>query len=129
MLIHTIDDAACRGIEYHSASAFIPKIGMLLKIEGGLLVPAAGTDKPSYICLCDRESSITEGDEIPVHRLDGAFILEDHNGGDFSEIKVGTKLNIADDSIHLSTAAGGCAEVISISEPLEGGYIIRVRIS
>ncbi len=129
MLIHTIDDSVVRGIEYHEADSITPKIGMLLKNVGGKLVTASGTDKPTYLCLCESETSLTAGDMIPVHRLDSAFVLEDDTNLNLSEVATGTKLTIAEDGTHLAIATGGSMELVYKEAKPEGGYIARVRIS
>ncbi|MBQ8005343.1 MAG: hypothetical protein IJ303_03420 [Clostridia bacterium] len=129
MLIHTIDDAAVRGIEYHEAAAITPKIGMLLKNVNGKLTTASGTDKPTYLCLCEREVSLSAGEVIPVHRLDSAFVLEDETELDLSEIPTGSKLTIGEDGTHLAIATGGAIELVYKEEKPQGGYIARIRIS
>lgn len=67
--IHSIDDNRISGIEYLPCGAITPKVGMALVQSGGNLALATGTNAPTYISMCEKDSPCTAGDIIPVIRV------------------------------------------------------------
>lgn len=126
-MIHKTDDNRVPGIEYLPCSAITPKIGMLLKQTSGNLAIASGTDVPTYISMCDKDSACTAGDIIPVIRVNKDMVLETVCSAAFTSIKLGSKVTIASDGLRVTaTTTDGVAEVVYI-DGTESGSMVRVR--
>lgn len=125
--IHSTDDNRVPGIEYLPCSAITPKIGMLLKQTSGNLALASGTDVPTYISMCERESACDAGDLIPVLRVGHDMILETSFSASASAIKLGSKVTIASDGLRVTaTTTNGVAEVVYM-DGTASGSMCRVR--
>ena len=74
--IHSIDDNRISGIEYLPCGAITPKVGMALVQSGGNLALATGTNAPTYISMCEKDSPCTAGDIIPVIRVNKDMIFD-----------------------------------------------------
>lgn len=74
--IHSIDDNRISGIEYLPCGAITPKVGMALVQTSGNLALATGTNAPTYISMCEKDSPCTAGDIIPVIRVNKDMIFE-----------------------------------------------------
>lgn len=125
--IHTTDDGRVPGIEYLPCGAITPKIGMALKQTGGNLAAATAAVAPTYISLCERETAVTEGELIPVLRVQPDMIFETEWSEDASTIKLGDKVKInAGDAMSVTATTGGVAEVVNILGTAAGDAV-RVR--
>ena len=127
--IHSIDDSLTRGIEYMPASAIVPKAGLPLYMDGGVLAVASGTTKPTHLCLCERETALEEGEIIPVMRIDGAIVFETSNSASLEGVHLGDKVTLAADGTQVTaTTEGGIAEIV-YKEGDAAGSTVRVRFA
>ena len=125
--IHTVGRAGVHGTEYLPAGAIIPKIGLALKMTGGKLAVAGGTDKPAYICQLEKDSALADGEIIPVERVSAETIYATKNQAAFTSVKVGDKVTLHTDGMQVTaTNASGVAEVVGI-HGTEVGSTILVR--
>lgn len=127
-MIHSTDDGRVPAAEYLPAGAITPRAGMALKQTGGLLVSAVGADAPSYICLCERETACTAGEDIPVARVSGDIVFETAFSADASGVALGDKVTISADGLSVTATAGGPAEVVYIDGTGKGS-MCRVRFA
>lgn len=127
--IHTTADGRATGIEYLSAGAITPKVGMALYQTAGNLAVAAGTTKPTYICMCERETALTAGEVIPVTRVYADIVYETTLSAAGTSLKPGDKVTIAAGGEQVTaTTTDGVAEIVAIEDPASGGKV-RVRFA
>lgn len=125
--IHKIDDNRVPGIEYLPAGEITPKIGMALDLTGGKLALAAGTTRPAYLSMCERETACTGGELIPVIRLGGDMVLETTFAVAATAVKLGDKVTVHTDGGQVTaTTTGGVAEVVYM-DGTAAGSMCRVR--
>ena len=128
-MTHSISDGRVPPLEYLPVSTITPTIGMALIQTGGMLAIATGTNKPTYIAMCERESVCTAGELIPVMRVQSDIIFETSNSVAFTSVKLGNKVTLTADGTQVTaTTTGGVAEVVYI-EGTATGSVIRVRFS
>lgn len=94
------------------AGGITPKAGMALVQAGGSLAVAAGANAPAYISMCGKASACTEGELIPVIRVDHNTIYETTNSAPFSSVNRGDKVTLHSDGMRVTADAGGAAEVV-----------------
>lgn len=111
IMIHQTDDGRVPGMEYLPCSAMAPKVGMALKLEGGQLVAAGGTDAPVYLSVTERKTACEAGELIPVIRILPDIVFEAPSPAGLTA-KPGDKLQLASNGMGLSTGAGGGAEIV-----------------
>lgn len=127
--IHTTADGRATGIEYLPAGAITPKVGMALHMNGGNLAIAAGTTKPQYISMCERETALTAGEAIPVMRVYDDIIYETTLSVAGTSLKLGDKVTIATGGEQVTaTTTDGVAEIVGIVDAALGGKV-RVRFA
>lgn len=127
--IHTTADGRATGIEYLPAGAITPKVGMALYQNGGNLAVAAGTTKPAYISMCERETALTAGEVIPVMRVYDDIIYETTLSAAGTSLKLGDKVTIATGGEQVTaTTTDGVAEIVAIEDSALGGKV-RVRFA
>lgn len=127
--VHSIDGGRACGLEYLPCSAIVPKVGMAMVQSGGNLAVAAGTVKPTYICMCEKETACAEGDLIPVMRVLPDMVLETTFSAAASSIKLGSKVTIAAGGLQVTaTTTDGVAEVVYM-EDTAAGSVVRVRFN
>lgn len=127
--IHTTADGRATGIEYLPAGAITPKVGMALYQTGGNLAIAAGTTKPTYICMCERETALTAGEVIPVIRVYDDIVFETTLSAAGTSLKLGDKVTIATGGEQVTaTTTDGVAQIVAIEDPAAGGKV-RVRFA
>lgn len=125
--IYSIDDGRNAPVEYLPVSAMTPKAGMAMVQEGGLLVPATGTEKPTYICMREDAAAVEAGKQIPVCRVQGDMVFETVAAADMSAVKQGDKVTISTDGMGVTaTTASGVAEIVAMDGTAEGSCV-RVR--
>ena len=125
--IHTTDDGRVPGIEYLPCGAITPKIGMALKQTGGNLAVATAATSPTYISLCERETVVTEGELIPVMRVQPDMIFETEWSAEATSVKLGDRVKLhASDGMSVTATTGGVAEVVNILGTAVGDAV-RVR--
>lgn len=125
--IYSTDDNRISGIEYLPCSAITPKVGMALIQSGGNLELATGTNAPTYISMCEKDSPCTEGDIIPVIRVNKDMIFETTFAAAETSVKLGDKVTLYTDGLQVTgTTASGVAEVVYMDGTAEGD-MCRVR--
>lgn len=126
-LVHSTDDHRAVHLEYHPVSAIVPKVGMAMVMTSGKLAVAAGTTKPQYICMTQRESACQAGEIIPVIRVAADIVLETSFSTGASANNLGSKVTVSADGMQVtSTTTDGVAEVIYM-DGTEAGSMCRVR--
>ena len=125
--IYSTDDNRVPGIEYLPASAITPKVGMALVQSGGNLALATGTNAPTYISMCEKDSPCAAGDIIPVIRVGKDMILETTFAAAATSIELGDKVTLHTDGLQVTaTTANGVAEVVYM-DGTASGSMCRVR--
>ena len=126
-LVHSHDDGQAKPFEYLPAGAGLTlEPGTALKMAGGVLAIASGTDVPAYISETSAAST-TEGQTIAVSRVDGARIYETELSEAAEALSPGAKHTIdATGGKITATATGGAAEVVGY-EGKAAGDKVRVR--
>lgn len=123
---HAVDGGHNPPHEYLEAEGLTPKVGMALKLSGGKLVTAAGSDVPTYISMTERQTPCAAGELIPVVRISGEHTYETSFSAAATAVKLGDKLTISADGLEVTATKGGAAEVTAIDGTDKGG-ICRVR--
>jgi len=67
--IYQTDDGHELPFEYLPCAAITPKYGMAMKITGGKLAIASGTDKPEYMCAREESAAVAAGTVIPAVKV------------------------------------------------------------
>ena len=80
--------------EYLPCSAITPKLGMALVFSSGNLAIAAGTAKPAYISMCEKEAAVTAGTRIPVIKVQPDQVFECTCSASLSGVNVGDKVTL-----------------------------------
>lgn len=127
-LIHSVDGGYIPAIEYLPCSAIVPKIGMAMLQKKGKLAMATGTNAPTYISMCERDTACAEGDAIPVLRVDPGIIFETTISADAASLHPGDKIVIGGGAVDVDATTGGAAELVYI-DGTESGSMVRVRFA
>ena len=128
-LIHTVEDGHVPAFEYLPCSAIVPKVGMALTQSGGNLVLAAGTNKPAYISMCERDAACTAGDLIPVIRVTPDIVFETTAQAALTAVKPGDRVTLHTDGLQVTaTTASGVAEIVQKDADAAGSRV-RVRFA
>ena len=128
-LIHSYDDGQIRPWEYLPCDDIAISVGMALAMSSGHLVKATGTTKPTYISMTDATVA-TDGDLVPVIRVDSGIIFETTNTAAMSGVGIGAKVTLHTDGLQVTaTTASGVAEVVSKDAAADAGSggVVRVR--
>lgn len=127
--IHTVEGGYIPSFEYLPASAITPKVGMALKLSGGKLALASGTDKPEYIAMCERGSAVTAGELVPVIKVSDNITFGVPASAAMTAVNIGDKVTIHTDGMQVTaTKTGGTAMVVGC-EGTAVGDIQYVRIT
>ncbi len=113
--IYQTDSGRVPGFEYMPCDAITPKLGMAMKLDGGKLKKASGTDKPKYISMTEREAACASGELIPVVRVGEDIVFSAPTPSGFTALP-GATVQISSDGCGLSASAGGAAEVVRSGE-------------
>jgi hypothetical protein len=125
--IHSTNDGHVPPTEYIPAGAITPKVGMALYQNAGNLAVASGTNKPTYISVCEKDAAVTAGEAIPVIRVEEGMIFGVELSASGSSLKLGDKVTIATDGLRVTaTTTDGVAEIVGI-EGTAAGDVVRVR--
>lgn len=125
--IYSTDDNRVPGIEYMPASAITPKVGMALVQSDDNLALAIGTNAPTYISMCEKDSPCTAGDIIPVIRVNKDMIFETTFAAEATSVKLGSKVTLHTDGLQVTaTTTNGVAEVVYM-DGTASGNMCRVR--
>ncbi len=123
-LPHQTNDGRVPPFEYLPAGAITPKVGMALYMNGGNLAVASGTTKPTYICMCTKETALTAGDIIPVIRVEDGMILATTLSAAGTSLKLGNKVTLATGGEQVTaTTTDGIAEIVGIVDTAVGGEV------
>ena len=122
---HQTNDGRVPPFEYLPAGAITPKVGMALYMNAGNLAIAAGTTKPTYICMCEKDAAVAAGDIIPVIRVDDGMILSVPLSASGTALKLGNKVTIATGGLQVTNAtADGIAEIVGIMGTAVGDEVL-----
>lgn len=124
---HSVDDGQAMPFETLPATAGLAvNVGTALTVTAGKLALAAGTTKPSYICMTARAAT-TDGERLPVQRVADKVIYQTELSEAAAGLAMGGKHTIAADGGGITaTTASGVAEVVSF-EGTAAGDTVRVR--
>lgn len=122
------NDGRVPPFEYRAASAITPKVGMALVVNtSGQLALATGATKPTYICMCEKNSALTAGEVIPVTRVEDGMIFATSFSAAGTSLKIGNKVTLATDGLRVTaTTTDGVAEIVEIVNTAVDGEV-RVR--
>ena len=125
-LLHTLDTAdAPPLVELDAKSGTAYTIGLALTLTGGQAVAAAGTVKPSYICMTDKTAA--EGDKVQAVRVLASQVYDATLSTAGASLKPGAKVTLSADGTQVTaTTEGGVAEIISM-DGAASGDVVRVR--
>lgn len=125
--IDIVDGGRNPGHEYLPAGAIVPKVGMALVMSGGKLAIASGTTAPTYICMTERDTALTDGEIIPVFRVLPDEVFQTTFSAAAASVKLGDKVTLHTDGLQVTaTTTGGVAEVVGI-DGTAAGDSVRVR--
>ena len=124
----SIEDGHVPAFAYLPSGAITPKLGMALTQSSGLLAVATGTTKPSYICMCEKESAVTSGELLPVIRVTDDIVFRTTCSASFADRKLGDRVTLhASNGLQVTaTTTNGVATVVGI-EGTESGSAVSVR--
>lgn len=76
-VIYQTEDGRVPVWEYYDAVGLTPAVGMALKLTGGKLVMATGTEKPQFVSMRTQKNVVVDGDpQIPVIHVNDGVTLE-----------------------------------------------------
>ena len=128
-IIHSVDNGHVPTLEYLPCDAITPKIGLAMTLNGGKLVIAGGTTKPTYICVTERDAAITAGDMVPCFRILPEMVFETTFSAAATSIKIGNKVTVASTGEQVTaTTTDGVAEVVEMDGTAAGAKC-RVRLA
>lgn len=123
----TIDRAGIQPWETHPCSAITPKVGLALAFSSGKLAIAAGTTKPEFICMENRDSAVTAGTMIHVMPVNEHIVFETKASAALTSVTVGSKVTLTTDGLKVTaTTTGGVAEILEMDGTAAGSKV-RVR--
>ena len=122
---HQTNDGRVPPFEYLPAGAITPKVGMALYMNAGNLAIASGTTKPTYICMCEKETAVAAGDIIPVIRVDDGMIFAVPLSAAGTSLKLGNKVTLATGGLQVTaTTTDGVAEIVGIIGTAVGDEVL-----
>ena len=112
--------------EYLPCSAITPKIGMALVQTSGNLAIAAGTTRPAYISMTEKDAAVTAGTLIPVIRVQPDQVFETTNSASLSGVSVGSKVTLhASNGLQVTgTTTGGVATIVAKDADASGSRVL-----
>lgn len=114
-LIHSTGDHRVPVNELMPCGAIVPKVGMAMVLTGGNLAAAAGTTKPTHICMEERASACTSGELIHVIRAEADITFAAPLTADGAALKVGDKVTLSADGMGVTaTTTSGVAQIAGI---------------
>lgn len=125
-LPHKSDTGAHQPWEWLPAAAGTYKVGQLLNVSGGQLVPVEGasTTTPAYLCQAD--VTVDGGKTVPVQRVTGSYIYETQLSAAAEGAAIGIKLQVSAGGLQADAAAAGTFEIVEI-EGTAAGSTVRGR--
>ena len=121
--IHSHDTGAVLPWEYMKATAGTYKAGQLLNAVDGALKPVSAASKttPGYLCMAN--ITVTEGQPIPVTRIQHTAIYETQLSAAAEGAAEGSKLEVSAGGLQVDNAAAGTFEIIYIEATTEGATV------
>lgn len=124
-LVHRNQDGHVQPFESRAAGAITPKTGLALYENAGVLAVAAGTTKPTYICVTNAGGAVASGTMIDVQRVDPGAVYETECTAAFTDVKAGSKVTLSADGLGVTaTTTSGVAEVVQIDGTAIGSRIL-----
>lgn len=124
--VYTTDDGRNLPNEYLPAGAITPKLGMALKLTSGKLAAAKGADVPLYLSMIERDTPCTDGEVIPVVRVNADVVWRTTASVAMTGVVPGDKVTISTDSMEVTATKSGQAEVVGM-DGTEKGSVVFVR--
>lgn len=119
-LLQTVSGGHVPAFEYHPASAFQPQVGMVLKLDGGLLVKSGASEVPEFVAMKRADAALTEGEMIPVVRVMPEIEFGVPASADMAAVPVGSKVTIHADGLRVTATTGGPAKITGREGTAEG---------
>lgn len=121
-MIYSVDDGHVPAWEYLPASnGLVPKAGMALTQTSGELGVAAGSVKPTYIAMVEKDTACAKGDIIPVIRVTPDIVFATSNTAAFSSVTLGSKVTTSAGLQVTTSTSSGVAEVIAVDDKAKAG--------
>ncbi len=123
---HKTDTGAVLPWEYMPAAAGSYQAGQLLNASAGALTPISAASKttPGYLCMAN--ITVTEGQLVPVTRIQHTAVYETQLSAEAAAAKEGTKLQVSAGGLQADAAAEGTFEITYI-EGTAAGSMVRGR--
>jgi len=108
--------------EYLPAAAGTYQAGQMLTVKTGQVaaIGKASTTTPPYLCMAD--VTATDGQVIPVTRVDMDCIYETQLKALYADAKVGVKMQVDADGLTVSQGAGNF-EVVAVDGTQQGSRV------
>lgn len=92
------------------AGAITPKYGMALYLTSGKLAVAAGSNKPTHICMAEYGEALTAGTPIPVMKITPEQVWESVRDDASSNVVIGSAYDVATGGlkVDVSSTTNGC---------------------
>ena len=120
-MIHSYDDGEVRPWEYVPCDDIAISVGMALVLSSGHLVKATGTTKPTFISMTDKTVT-TDGDPVPVVRIDHGIVFETTNTAAMSGVSIGQSVTLHTDALQVTaTTSSGVAQVVAKDATADAG--------
>lgn len=126
--IHSTDDGRVLPWEYLPAEGLVSQVGMALKLSGGVLTPATGTDLPQYLSMRQADAAVEAGGRIPVVRVQPDVVWETELTAAGGALSVGTRVTLSADGMGVTATTGGHAEIVEMLGTAAGDRV-RVRLN
>ncbi len=122
-LPHKSDNGAVPPWEYLPAAEGTYQPGQLMKFSGGKLtaVSAACTTTPGFLCVAS--ATITDGDLIPVTRVQRDLIYETQLSADAAGAAPGTMLQVSAGGLTADAGAAGTFEITYLEDTAAGSAV------
>lgn len=121
-LIKTTNDGHVPPFIYLPCGDFTPKLGMALKMTGGSLALASGTDMPPYICMTEGKENMKDK-QIPVIEVTPDIVFSVITS---SAVTRGDSVTISADGLSVTATKGGAAYIVN-TEEADGGTEASIR--
>ena len=120
------EDGRAAPWEYLPCSAITPKLGMALVFSSGNLAIAAGTAKPAYISMCEKEAAVAAGTRIPVIKVQPDQVFECTCSASLSGAAVGSKVTLhASNGLQVTgTTTSGVARIVAKDGDASGSRVL-----
>ena len=106
-------------------SAITPKRGMLMKLDGGKLAKASGSDVPEFLCIEERSAAVSAGDPVKVVRVEPDTDYETVFSAAATGLGPGDKVTIATDGLRVTaTTTNGVAKIVATEGTASGDTVI-----